>query len=78
MNLPKLPQLGSRELMEHRARAVLVDADLWRERPTDLNASMLRDSVDQWRHARDKYFELTLVGAGQEAERRPRPPDLRA
>jgi hypothetical protein len=46
--------------MEHRARAVLVDADLWRNRPTDLNASMLRDSVDQWRHARDAYYTLTL------------------
>ena len=61
MTLPSLPQLGSRELMEHRARAVLVDADLWRNRPSDMNAAMLRDSVDQWRHARDAYYELTLA-----------------
>jgi hypothetical protein len=54
--------------MEHRARAVLVDADLWRERPTDLNASMLRDSVDQWRHARDAYFELTLSAQDEMAK----------
>lgn len=61
MPLPDLPELGSRELLRWRERSVLTDAELWRERPNDVNASMLMDSVDAMLVAREAW-QATIRG----------------